>query len=261
MARIPVSISTVDTAGNAQVNISATVKNRASGTNVTLYALESGGSTVSNPLVTDANGRAFAYADRQGLRIDYTGTGFTAYTEYREDAVPPTDIVSALPGSPFDGQEIYYQNAAMATAGTVWHLRYRSGGGTYKWEFLGGPPIIATNGTAGTVSSSGTAVAFTNTPTITVPLLGDYWVTGSGDVSTSNISFQGNTQVGNGTAFAPTQRIAHASTGVNWPFSNGGLMAAAAAATTLSLYGFSNGGASTLTANTKTISLLPIRLG
>ena len=159
MARIPVSISTVDTAGNAQVNISATVKNRASGTNVTLYALESGGSTVSNPLVTDANGRAFAYADRQGLRIDYTGTGFTAYTEYREDAVPPTDIVSALPGSPFDGQEIYYQNAAMATAGTVWHLRYRSGGGTYKWEFLGGPPIIATNGTAGTVSSSGTAVA------------------------------------------------------------------------------------------------------
>ena len=126
MARIPVHISTLDTAGNAQANISATVKNRASGTNVTLYALESGGSTVSNPLVTDANGRAFAYADRQGLRIDYTGTGFTAYTEYREDAVPPTDIVSALPGSPFDGQEIYFQNAGMATLGVLWHLRYRS---------------------------------------------------------------------------------------------------------------------------------------
>ena len=138
MARIPVHISTLDTAGNAQANISATVKNRASGTNVTLYALESGGSTVSNPLVTDANGRAFAYADRQGLRIDYTGTGFTAYTEYREDAVPPADLVTALPGSPFDGQEIYFQNAGMATDGIVWHLRYRSGGGTYKWEFLGG---------------------------------------------------------------------------------------------------------------------------
>lgn len=260
MARIPVSISTIDTAGNAQANISATVKNRASGTNVTLYALESGGSTVSNPLVTDASGRAFAYADRQGLRIDYTGTGFTAYTEYREDAVPPLDIVSALPGSPFDGQEIYFQSAAMATAGVVWHLRYRAGGGAYKWEFLGGPPIIATNTTAGTVSSNTTPAAFTNTPTITIPLLGDYWVTGSGDVSTSNSALQGNTQVGNGTVFAPTQRIAHSATSVNWPFSNGGLMAGAAAATTLSLYGFSNGGASTLTANTKTISLLPIRV-
>ena len=175
MARIPVSISTVDTAGNAQVNISATVKNRASGTNVTLYALESGGSTVSNPLVTDANGRAFAYADRQGLRIDYTGTGFTAYTEYREDAVPPTDIVSALPGSPFDGQEIYFQNAAMATDGIVWHLRYRSGGGTYKWEFLGGPALYSEVTTAEALGSSGAYVALaTAGPSAALPLAGDY---------------------------------------------------------------------------------------
>ena len=54
----------------------------------------------------------------------------------------PTAPVSALPGSPVDGQEIYYQDAAMATAGIVWHLRYRLAGGTYKWGLVGGAPLL-----------------------------------------------------------------------------------------------------------------------
>lgn len=49
----------------------------------------------------------------------------------------PTRVTS-LPGSPIDGQEIYY--VADATNGVVWHLRYNASGGTYKWEFVGGPP-------------------------------------------------------------------------------------------------------------------------
>lgn len=260
MSRIPVPISVVDTAGNVLAGVSATVKNRASGSNVTLYNAETGGSTVGNPLTTDSQGRAFAYTDRQGLRIDYTGTGFTAYTEYREDAVPPMDIVSALPGSPFDGQEIYYQNATMATAGTVWHFRYRAGGGTYKWEYLGGGELNAVNTTSGTAAST-TAVAFTNTPTITVPLAGDYFVQANGDWGTSNNALQSNVQIGNGTVFTNTVRHAFSASSTNNIFSAQGLLPGIAAASTISLYGFTNGGTATLTAHTKTITMRPIRVG
>lgn len=180
MSRIPVPISVVDTAGNVLAGVSATVKNRASGSNVTLYNAETGGSTVGNPLTTDSQGRAFAYTDRQGLRIDYSSTLFTSYTEYREDAVPPQGIVSSLPGSPFDGQEIYFQSAGMATAGTVWHFRYRAGGGTYKWEYLGGPPL-AVEGVGGRVdgteeSTTSTTITTLTTagPAITAPLAGEF---------------------------------------------------------------------------------------
>lgn len=183
MSRIPVPVSAADAAGNVQQNVSVTVKNRASGSNVTLYAQEVGGSTVSNPLTTDANGRAFAYADRQGLRLDYSAAGFTNYTEYREDAAQP-DFVSALPGSPVDGQEVYFQDANMATAGVVWNLRYRAGGGTYKWEFLGGPPLIAEVGFGGAESASSTSYTALTTagPSIAVPLAGDYIVAIGADV-------------------------------------------------------------------------------
>lgn len=82
-------------------------------------------------------------------------------------------LVTALPGSPIDGQEVYYQ--ADATNGVVWHLRYRSGATTYKWEFLGGPPLYAESNTEETVGAAWTAA--TN-PRITVPLSGIYMVHG-----------------------------------------------------------------------------------
>jgi hypothetical protein len=50
-------------------------------------------------------------------------------------------VVTSLPGSPVDGQEVYY--LADDANGIVWHLRYRAAGTTYKWEFLGGPPMYA----------------------------------------------------------------------------------------------------------------------
>lgn len=55
---------------------------------------------------------------------------------------PVVSLVTSLPTSPTDGQEVYYQASGdMETNGIVWHLRYRSAGGTYKWEYLGGPPL------------------------------------------------------------------------------------------------------------------------
>jgi hypothetical protein len=46
-------------------------------------------------------------------------------------------VLTALPTSPVDGQEIYFQADAGPPA-VVWHLRRRSN----KWEFVGGAPIV-----------------------------------------------------------------------------------------------------------------------
>ena len=47
-------------------------------------------------------------------------------------------LVTSLPGSPTDGQEIYYQ--ADSSNGIIWHLRFRSvasgGDVTYGWEYV-----------------------------------------------------------------------------------------------------------------------------
>ena len=87
-------------------------------------------------------------------------------------------IVTALPGSPIDGQEIYYQSPAMATDGNLWHLRYRAAAaGASKWEFVGGAALFgetpdaeggAPNGSYGALPHAG--------PAVTLPLPGDYLV-------------------------------------------------------------------------------------
>jgi len=78
-------------------------------------------------------------------------------------------LVSSLPGSPVDGQEVYY--LADATNGVIWHLRYRAAGGTYKWEVIGGPPLF--NELIGTTTalSNSYSTAFC---AITVPLAGNF---------------------------------------------------------------------------------------
>jgi len=102
--------------------------------------------------------------------------GFQALALRAEATLAPARV-TALPGSPFDGQEVYFQSAAMATEGVVWHLRYRAAAsGSYKWEFLGGPPmsteIVIVEGT-----TSVTLVDLsTPGPTVTVPLAGDYLI-------------------------------------------------------------------------------------
>lgn len=80
--------------------------------------------------------------------------------------------VTTLPTSPVDGQECYY--VADATNGVLWHLRYNAGSASaYKWEFVGGGDRH--EGPLGDLTtSSTTAVALTNGPTITLPLAGEY---------------------------------------------------------------------------------------
>ena len=84
-------------------------------------------------------------------------------------------FVSALPGSPVDGQEVYYQSATMATDGVVWHLRYRAGSSSaYKWELVGGAALYSAVDTAETQAATTYGNLATVGPQITLPLAGDY---------------------------------------------------------------------------------------
>jgi hypothetical protein len=91
------------------------------------------------------------------------------------NAIAGHALVSSLPGSPSDGQTIYYQSAAMASLGVVWTFRYRTGGGTYKWEFVGGAPLYVQFATSRT-TTSGSYVALTDAVEVTNPLAGDYLI-------------------------------------------------------------------------------------
>lgn len=81
--------------------------------------------------------------------------------------------VTALPSSPYDGQEVYY--GADPTNGVIWHLRYRAAAsGSFKWEFVGGSDLDAIVDTSQTTASTTFVDLATVGPSITLPLGGDY---------------------------------------------------------------------------------------
>lgn len=97
-------------------------------------------------------------------------------------------LVTALPGSPTDGQEIIYTDSLTAPT-YQWHLRYVSAKASNKWIYLGGVPLRGfTSANNGTTSSS--YVTLTNDPSITIPIAGDYHIN-------QNVSGQGTNQTGN----------------------------------------------------------------
>ncbi|HEU5004945.1 MAG TPA: hypothetical protein VFT49_02540 [Candidatus Saccharimonadales bacterium] len=90
---------------------------------------------------------------------------------------------TSLPGSPVNGQEIYYD--ADPSHGVVWHLRYNSTSG--YWEFLGGSPLYVFVSTNEQVGSTGSWVNLSTANSITIPLAGDYAVTaGANATNTAN---------------------------------------------------------------------------
>lgn len=92
-------------------------------------------------------------------------------------AGPPSRpaLVTSLPSSPTDGDEVYY--LADATNSVIWHLRYRSAApGSYKWEFVGGGRKRSELFTPGSTTST-SAVDFPGAGlAVTAPLKGDYHV-------------------------------------------------------------------------------------
>jgi hypothetical protein len=61
-----------------------------------------------------------------------------------------------------------------STNGIQWHLGYESGEPTYKWRFLGGPPLYAEVATAETTASAVYAALATAGPAVAVPRAGDF---------------------------------------------------------------------------------------
>ena len=89
--------------------------------------------------------------------------------------IPDAALVTALPAAPYDGQEVFY--VADGTNGVVWRLRYRAASASsYKWEYVGGPPLMNEVATGQTTTSTTYAALGTAGPSVTVPLAGDYSV-------------------------------------------------------------------------------------
>jgi hypothetical protein len=61
-----------------------------------------------------------------------------------------------------------------ATNGIQWHLAYESGETTYKWRFLGGPPMYSEVATSETTASTSYVALATAGPSVTLPRSGDY---------------------------------------------------------------------------------------
>jgi hypothetical protein len=121
---------------------------------------------------------------------------------------PP--LVSAIPASPSDADECYYQSAAMATLGLVWHFRYRASAGTYKWEFVGGSDWLDEVVTDESLSVTNYTDLTTVGPQITVPLAGEYEIFGAVNMYilvNNNVALTVAPKFG-GAATAETDRIA-----------------------------------------------------
>ena len=92
----------------------------------------------------------------------------------------PRRTVTSLPpaSQAFDGMEVYY--VADSTNGVTWHLKYKASEATYKWHFVGGPPLSdyvdATDALVNPTNNNVYGVGPTAGPSVTAPLAGDYMV-------------------------------------------------------------------------------------
>jgi hypothetical protein len=127
-------------------------------------------------------------------------------------------LVTTLPASPFDGQEVDLTDSLL-TPSWVWRFRYVAAAPTNKWKFVGGPPVFSSIETIEAVSTTG-AWADTPTvgPTITLALAGDYYLEWDVAVSsaTTNILVYCGPAVGAGTPLSAAVQMIHTVGGLGW---------------------------------------------
>lgn len=76
------------------------------------------------------------------LPTEPVAEGAAAIRALAEAAAAIPQLVTSLPASPVDRQEVYF--VADAANGIIWHLRYRAASPSpYKWEYVGGPALHA----------------------------------------------------------------------------------------------------------------------
>lgn len=98
-----------------------------------------------------------------------------------ESVAPRSAVVTSLPSSPYDGQEISY--LADAANAVIWRFRYKAASASaYKWEFIGGTPKTATANGPGNTAITLNVWTSVGGPIIAVPLAGDYLLSCSGSL-------------------------------------------------------------------------------
>ena len=112
-----------------------------------------------------------------------------------------------------DGDEVYLE--VDASNGVMWHLRYVASEPTYKWRFLGGPPLLSEVTASETTSSTTYAALATAGPSIALPRAGDYMVANgfNGTGSTANNAIYMSYDIG-GTGASDNDAAISNSTGV-----------------------------------------------
>jgi hypothetical protein len=84
---------------------------------------------------------------------------------------PP--LVTAIPGSPTDGQEIIFTDSLTAPT-YQWHLKYVAAKATNKWICVGGPPKLVRVETSESITSATYGDTATVGPSFTLPRAGHY---------------------------------------------------------------------------------------
>lgn len=85
-------------------------------------------------------------------------------------------IVTAFPGSPSNNDEVYLRvGTGSADSDVLWHMKYDSSiTDSYKWRFLGGAALVATQVAVGTTSSATYVELNSGAPQVTLPGIGIY---------------------------------------------------------------------------------------
>jgi hypothetical protein len=103
-------------------------------------ALYGTGTVAARPAAASSNEGTFYWATDTSLLYYSNGS---AWSVVKMGAILGRDITwssgSAPPGSPSDGDIWRYTGIADQT----WLFRYNASGGTYKWEFIGGPSYLS----------------------------------------------------------------------------------------------------------------------
>jgi hypothetical protein len=213
-------------------------------------------------------------ADRYYYATDALGPGGVVGVLYRDaggatptwTAVNPgtRPLVTSLPGSPADGQEVIYQADVAGTYGGPynWPLRYRSA--VSKWEPIAKPVELLSEVTAASVGSGAwTAPTGAAGPTISVPLAGDYgydFGAGIAAAPVAGVLYQMGLGIGAANPVAPAiAQFQQQGTTSLLPISKGGKLTGLTAGIAVTCKYFTASGAPSF--SNQFLRLWPIRLG
>jgi hypothetical protein len=176
-------VSRADSSGYMRTSVSD-VSSLKAGDYIELYSFTSGGFA----LFAGVPYLNYLSVVQVGNSMNFSTAGGDLKGNYPNPLVAPA-VVTSLPSSPVDGQEIRY--LADATNGIIWNLKYRAASASaYRWEVIGGSALFAEVAPEESTTAGAYGALTTAGPSVTVPLAGDY------DVDVSATAANSGTNVG-----------------------------------------------------------------